>query len=239
MEVIFLAMEAKMRFDEWYPFLDEAAQFAVKIRRELHKWPEIGGRECKTADLIEEELKKMDLIPERVLPTGICARINSSESVKTKKTILLRADIDGLPITEETGLPFSSDRFGYMHACGHDVHTAILLGTALLLNRVKKPIDLNVKLIFQPDEENEGGARQMINQGILYTDDERERKVDMILGLHVMPDLSAGSIGFKYDKVHAASLMFKIKIIGIKSHGAEPHKGIDAITGAVQLISAV
>jgi len=227
-----------MHINQWYVFLDDAADAAVKIRRQLHRWPEIGGKEYRTAEIIEDVLKKLDLKVQRILPTGLVALLESGGKNSAKKTIAIRADMDGLPIIEKVKSPFSSERFGFMHACGHDVNMAVVLGTAMVLNEIKNLINIDVKYIFQPDEENQGGAKKMIEKGVLFSDNGDNQNTEVIFGVHAKPELPAGSIGIKYGKVHAASITFRIDVQGEKSHGAQPHMGTDAITAAAQMITA-
>lgn len=210
--------------------IQEAEKWAISLRHDFHRWPELGNEEYKTAERIRAELDSMGIETERMLQTGILGKINN---LPGKKTVALRADIDALPIQEAVKLPFSSERKGIMHACGHDVHTAVLLGTARVLNEIKNEINGNVKLIFQPAEETTGGAKRMMRKGCL------EPKTDYILGLHVKPDLPAGTIGIKYGKVHAASDSFRIEIKGKTSHGAYPEMGVDSIAAAAQIITGL
>jgi amidohydrolase len=206
----------------------EAGKWAVGLRQDFHRWPELGNEEYRTAERILLELSKLGIETERMLSTGI---VGSLEKKPGKKTVALRADMDALPINEAVILPFSSERKGIMHACGHDVHMAVLLGTARVLSKIKKDINGNVKFIFQPAEETTGGAKRMMQRGCL------EPKTDYILGLHVKPDLPAGTIGIKYGKVHASSDMFHITVKGKNSHGAYPEMGIDSIAAAAQIVT--
>lgn len=206
----------------------EAGKWAVGLRQDFHRWPELGNEEYRTAERILLELSKLGIETERMLSTGIVGYL---EKKPGKKTVALRADMDALPIHETVILPFSSERKGIMHACGHDVHMAVLLGTARVLSKIKNEINGNVKFIFQPAEETTGGAKRMIRRGCL------EPKTDYILGLHVKPDLPAGTIGIKYGKVHASSDMFHITVKGKNSHGAYPEMGIDSIAAAAQIVT--
>lgn len=208
----------------------EAAVWAVGLRQDFHRWPELGNEEFRTAERILEELNGLGIDAERLLPTGIVGTLKKTQG---RKTIALRADMDALPMQETISLPFSSERKGIMHACGHDVHMAVLLGTARVLSKIKDEINGNIKFIFQPAEETTGGARRMIKLGCL------EPKTDYVLGLHVKPDLPAGTIGVKYGKVHASSDMFHIAIIGKHSHGAYPELGIDSVVAASQLVTGI
>lgn len=208
----------------------KSEKWAIGLRREFHRWPELGNEEYQTAEKIKTELNNLGIDTERMLATGIVGNIINSSG---KKTVALRADMDALPIQEAITLPFSSERKGIMHACGHDVHMAVLLGTAMVLSNIKNDFNGNVKFIFQPAEETTGGAKRLVRKGCL------EPKTDYILGLHVRPDLPAGTVGFKYGKVHASSDSFQIEIKGKTSHGAYPEQGIDSIAAAAQIITGV
>lgn len=217
-------MVSHVKLDE---LVKEAEKWAVNIRQELHQWPELGNEECRTAERIKRELSTMEIDYQEMLATGVVGSIHKSAE---KKTVALRADMDALPMQEAVLLPFASRRKGIMHACGHDVHMAVVLGTARVLNEIKDELNGNVKFIFQPAEETTGGARRMIRRGCLNP------KTDFILGLHVKPDLPAGTIGIKYGKVHASSDTFQIIVKGKHGHGAYPEMGIDAIVAASQII---
>lgn len=208
----------------------EAGEWAVGLRQDFHRWPELGNEEYRTSERILWELDRLGVETQRMLSTGI---VGSLKKKQGRKTIALRADMDALPIQETTALPFSSERKGIMHACGHDVHMAVLLGTARVLSKIQNDINGNVKYIFQPAEETTGGAKRMIRRGCL------DPKTDFILGLHVKPDLPAGAIGIKYGKVHASSDMFKIAVKGKNSHGAYPELGIDSVAAASQLVTGI
>jgi amidohydrolase len=216
-----------MELDE---LVREAGKWAACIRKDFHRWPELGNEEYSTADRVQKELDHLGIKNMRMLATGVVGIINDN---RDKKTVALRADMDALPIRETVSLPYASERKGLMHACGHDVHMAVLLGTAMVLSKIKDEINGNVKLIFQPAEETTGGAKRMIRKGCL------EPKTDYILGLHVKPDLAAGTIGIKFGKVHASSDTFHIIVRGKNSHGAYPEAGIDAIAAAAQIITGV
>lgn len=202
----------------------------IEIRRKIHKEPELGFEETKTQELVSKYLNNLGIETNVVAETGVVGLLKG----KGNKTIAIRADMDALPIQEENDLPYSSLVPGKMHACGHDVHTAILLGTANLLSKMKDDLNGNVKFIFQPAEETTGGAKPMIDEGVL--DDP---KVDAIIGLHVDPDLNVGEIGLTRGKAYASSDMFDITIIGQSSHGAEPHKAVDPIVISANIINAI
>lgn len=218
--------------------VDETEEWAINLRRDLHRWPEIGNEEYRTNERVKQELENLGIITDQILTTGLVGILENTDKdiratmpINKKKVVALRADMDALPMQEEVFLPFASERKGYMHSCGHDVHMAILLGTAKVLSEIKDNINGTVKFIFQPAEETTGGAERMIQKGCLDNP-----KTDFILGLHVKPELPAGTIGIKYGKVHASSDMFKITVTGNKSHGANPELGIDAIVAASQIV---
>ena len=210
--------------------IKEAGKWAICLRQDFHRWPELGNEEYRTAERILAELSHLGIETERMLLTGI---VGSIKKIPAKKTVALRADMDALPIQESVSLPFASERKGMMHACGHDVHMAVMLGTAMVMSKIKDNINGNVKFIFQPAEETTGGAKRMIKRGCLSP------KTDYILGLHVKPDLPAGTIGIKYGKVHASSDMFQIIVKGKNSHGAYPELGIDAVAAAAQIVTGI
>ena len=186
----------------------------INLRREIHKWPEIAFEEYKTQEKIINHLKKYDVDYEIVAKTGVIASI---EGNLPGKTVAIRADIDALQVKEETGLPFESIRDGYMHACGHDAHTAIAMGTLLALLK-KRNFKGKVKFIFQPAEEKIGGARYFVEGS--YLDD-----VSAILALHLWPGLPQGTIGVKDGIFMASNDYFEIQIEGKSTHGARPHEG--------------
>ncbi len=211
--------------------LPAAVKKAIQIRREIHKWPEIGNEEHKTSEKIATELKALGIPFTRPFSTGI---VGVLEGGNKGPVIGLRADIDGLPVFENLRFPYSSERPGLMHACGHDVHTAILLGAADVLKKKINELSGTVKFIFQPAEETMGGAERMIDAGCL-----KDPAVDVIFGLHVKPEFVAGEIGLKRGKVHAFSDQFRIKVKGKTGHGAYPETGVDAIVAAAQIICSL
>ncbi|AEF16764.1 MULTISPECIES: M20 metallopeptidase family protein [Thermoanaerobacterium] len=202
----------------------------VDIRRKIHREPELGFEETKTSELIKKYLGSLGIETKTIAKTGVVGTIYGNG----QKTIAIRADIDALPIQEENDLPYASAVPGKMHACGHDVHTAIALGAAKLISKMKDKLDGNVKFIFQPAEETTGGAKPMLDAGVF--DDP---KVDAIIGLHVDPDLNVGQIGYTYGKAYASSDMFDINVIGKSSHGAEPHKSVDPIAISANIINMI
>ena len=208
---------------------DELLKKVCQIRKEIHACPETGNHEYYTADLIERVLKENGIETKRYLDTAVVGILHLG---KGGKTVALRADIDALPVEEKTGCAFASKNKGYMHACGHDVHTASLIGAALALAHDKEHLNGTVVFIFQPDEEGNGGAQRLIDAGAL-------NGVDAVFGCHVAPDLPEGTVGIRYGKFYAASDMFDVTITGKASHGAQPEKGIDALVAAARAVSAI
>jgi len=204
----------------------------VEIRRDFHKHPELGMAEYRTRDQIIKYLTAMDIPYEKdIANTAVVGFIEGSHP---GKTVALRADMDALPIQELNDVPYKSVYDGKMHACGHDAHTAILLGTAKVLKDMQKSLKGNVKLFFQPAEETVGGAKPMIEEGVM-----ENPKVEAVFGLHMAPDLPTGNIGLKYGQMNASSDTIKITIHGKNSHGASPHRGTDAIVIAAHVITAL
>ncbi len=205
----------------WLSIKDEV----ISLRHNIHKWPEIAYEEYKTQQKIIEVLKKYDVEYKIVAKTGVIATINGSAS---GDTVAIRADIDALLVGEETGLHFKSERNGYMHACGHDGHIAIAIGTLLALLK-KKEFSGKVKFIFQPAEEQIGGAKHFVEGK--YLDD-----VSCILALHLWPGLQQGTIGIKDGIFMASNDYFEIHVKGKSTHGARPNEGIDSIYVGVRIV---
>jgi len=205
----------------------------VKLRRELHQYPEIAYTEYKTSGIVARELKKLGLVVKTgIARTGATGLLN--KNVKGK-TVALRADMDALPVTEMTGLPFKSKNPGKMHACGHDVHMSGVIGAAKILSSLKDELQGKVKFIFQPSEEvTPGGAYPMIKAGVL-----ENPKVNGIFGLHSDSSIPIGKIGVKNGPMMAQADDFDITIIGKGGHGARPQDGIDAIVVASAVIQAL
>lgn len=206
----------------------------IAHRRWLHAHPELSGQEKNTADYIASALRQMGLTPaEHIGGHGVVAVINGRAD---GKCVGLRADFDALSIQEDTGLPFSSENPGVCHACGHDVHTAMLLGVAEVLNGMKDTFAGSVKLIFQPSEENatDSGAKKMIAEGVL-----EDPHVDAIFAQHVGPSYPTGSIALNKGPMSASSDRFFITIGGKSSHGSAPESGVDAVVIGAQVITAL
>ncbi len=208
---------------------EELFNYLCSIRQTIHQWPEPAFEEHKTAEVISEALKKIALWHKTgVAKTGIVARLNSE--LKGAPTVALRADMDALPIIENTGLPFSSKNQGYMHSCGHDGHIAILLGAATLLKEA--PPEGNVIFIFQPAEEGGGGAQHIIDAGVLDG-------VDMIFGGHIERHLEVGQIGIRKGIETSFTDAIEIKIVGKGGHAARPHETVDAVLIASLLVMSL
>lgn len=204
---------------------DEIFEWTRDIRRTIHQWPELGFKEEKTAEVISQALKKLGIKHQTgIARTGVVGRLITDEKAPT---VALRADIDALPITEDTGLPYASQNPGVMHACGHDGHVAIVLGAAAILK--ENPPEGNVVFLFQPAEEGEGGAKPMIEEGALDG-------VDVIFGGHIERDYQVGEIGIKTGVHTAYTDYFEIWITGKGGHAARPHEAIDSVLIASQLV---
>src|SRR5687767_9749714 len=217
----------------------------IEWRRHLHQYPELGNREFKTADYIEKHLRRLGLeVRTKVAKTGVVGILRGD---LPGATIGLRADMDGLPVTERVNLPFASKEkgeyngqpVGVMHACGHDTHVAMLLGTAEVLSSMKAKVPGTVVFIFQPAEEGppageEGGAPLMVKEGVMDNP-----KIDAIFGIHVNSQTEVGKIKYKSGAIMASSDWFQIKVKGRQTHGAYPWSGVDPIATAAQIINGL
>lgn len=203
----------------------------VAIRRDFHQNPELGEKEFRTQKKIKHYLDSWNIENHPCADTGVVGMIRGSHD---GKTVGLRGDIDALPITEDSGKTYCSIVPGVMHACGHDAHATILLGTAELLKEMEESLHGNVKFFFQPAEETVGGAERMVKEGCM-----KNPKVDYVLGLHVMPYIDVGKVEIKYGKLNASTDTIKIIIKGSSAHGAYPDKGIDAIVIAGHVITSI
>jgi amidohydrolase len=210
--------------------VEARTQELIALRRKLHEHPELAFEEHETAKAVAAFLSKVGIkFKSGVGKTGVVAVIEGS---RPGPTIGIRADMDALPILEQTGLPFASKVPGKMHACGHDVHTVIALGVAAALSEMRSELSGRVKLIFQPAEETLSGAQAMIADGVL--DDP---KMDVVLGYHNWPAVEAGKVGYNADVVMASADAFDITLKGREGHGAHPHMGIDALAAAAHLVT--
>lgn len=206
----------------------------VKWRRHLHQYPEIANQELRTTAFLKKELRGFGL---RILPlkmkTGVLAELKGKNIKKNGRTVALRSDIDALPITEQSGLPYASKIRGRMHACGHDVHMATVLGAAALLSELRDQINGTIRFIFQPAEEAPpGGAKFMIEEGAM-------NGVDTIFGLHVDPHLPTGIVGLCDGPMMAMVLDFDLFINGLGGHAARPQFAVDAVTTAAEVVTAL
>ena len=212
--------------------IEKFEEEVIRIRRDLHKHPEVGFDLERTSSIVSEKLNELGFdVKTNIAKTGVVGLLEGKED---GPTIALRADMDALPVKEKTGLQFASIEDNKMHACGHDGHTAILLGVAMVLSEIKEELNGKVKLIFQPAEEGPGGAKPMIEEGVM-----KNPGVDAILGLHIWLEIEAGKVGVKEGPLFASIDEVDIDIKGESSHGASPHLGVDAIVVSADLINAL
>ena len=210
----------------------EIAQHAIALRREIHRHPELGFEEERTARVVERELDALGIEHRRVATTGVVGVIRGALAGHTSG---LRADMDALPITEDSGEACASEIPGKMHACGHDAHTAMLLGAARELAATRATLHGNVVLLFQPAEEGPGGALPMIEAGVM----EQEPRIEAVTMLHVDARFETGTIGITPGPVNASADEFHLTITGVGGHGAAPHKAKDTIPCAAATILAL
>ncbi len=204
------------------------SQWIVDRRRELHRHPELMYEEVRTSQLVRDTLDEMGISYRYpVAQTGVLATLGDGEG----PCVALRADMDALPIHEEADVPFRSEVDGKMHACGHDCHTAMLLGAAQLLKRREREIRGTVKLLFQPAEEGGAGGRAMREEGVL-----EDPAVDRVFGLHVWPMLPSGSVGACEGVFLAAAGFLQITVHGTGGHAAMPHMTVDPLVTAAKIV---
>ena len=213
--------------------VDQVFTYTSNLRREFHRQPELGFQEIHTAEIILRELSKLDgfSIQSGIAETGIVALFKGASP---GKTILLRFDMDALPVTENTGVEYASKNEGIMHACGHDGHMAIGLTVAKLLAENYQDLPGQIKFIFQPAEEGLGGAQRMIEAGVL-----ENPKPDIVLGLHIWNEKEVGWLGISDGPVMSASETFQIEIKGKGGHGGKPHESVDPIVAAANIITSL
>jgi amidohydrolase len=216
-------------------YIEEARslfEYTRLLRRDFHMHPELGFQEVRTAGIVTRELNALGLeVTAGVGKTGVIALI---EGERPGPTVMLRADMDALPIQEQTGAEYASQNPGVMHACGHDAHTAIMLTVARLLQEHRRDLSGTVKLIFQPAEEGLGGAESMVADGVL-----ENPKPDWVLGLHVWNDRPVGWYGIVPGPFMAAADIFHVRITGKGGHAAQPHLTADPVAASAQVISAL
>ena len=209
--------------------LQEALPELVQVRRHLHRHPELSGHEQQTAALVAGELRRWGWeVCEGVGRTGVTAELGP----KGAPLVALRTDMDALPMEERTNLPYASCQQGWMHACGHDIHTTIGLGVAQLLARRQELLCSRVRLLFQPAEETAQGARWMREAGAMDG-------VEALFGVHVFPSLPVGTIGVRTGSLTAAAGELEIEVLGESGHGARPHQSTDAIWIAARVVSGL
>ncbi|NES65832.1 MAG: amidohydrolase, partial [Okeania sp. SIO2D1] len=214
------------------PEIRKLQPLLVEWRRHLHKRPELGFKEYLTGEFICQKLQEWGIEHQKgVAKTGILATIDSG---KPGPVLAIRADLDALPIQELNDVPYRSIHNGVMHACGHDGHTAIALGTAHYLATHRQDFNGIIKIIFQPAEEGPGGAKPMIEAGVLKNPD-----VDAIIGLHLWNNLPLGTVGVRSGALMAATERFNCTILGKGGHGAMPHQTVDSVVVAAQIINAL
>ena len=210
----------------------EIIKHTIDIRRRIHRNPELKYEEFETQKLVLQELESIGIKGKKIGGTGVAALIPGGKGKASGKVLMLRADMDALPVTEETGLPFQSENKGKMHACGHDTHVAMLLSAARLLK--EKPVGGPVKLCFQPAEEGGVGAQVMIDGGIL-----EDPPVGAAFGMHVWSGIPFGKMGLVFGPCMAAVDEFIVKIRGVGGHAAYPQKSVDPIYISAQIITAL
>lgn len=204
-------------------------EYTRSMRRDFHMHPEMGFQEVRTAGIVAQELRELGLeVTTGVAETGVVGIV---EGARPGPTALLRFDMDALPIHEETGAEYASQNAGVMHACGHDGHTAVGLTVARLLHAHRQELSGSVKLVFQPAEEGLGGAKRMVDEGVL-----ENPRPDVALALHVWNDKPLGWVGVTPGPVMAAAETFRIVVTGKGGHGAAPHLAVDPVLAASQIV---
>jgi len=212
--------------------IQELQPTIVELRRRLHQKPELGFREHLTSELISQKLQEWGIEHQTgIAQTGIVATIHGD---KPGKVLAIRADMDALPIQEQNDVPYRSQHDGVMHACGHDGHTAIALSVAFYLSQHRQDFTGTVKIIFQPAEEGPGGAKPMIEAGVL-----QNPQVDAIIGLHLWNNLPLGTVGVRNGALMAATESFRCTIQGKGGHGAIPQQTVDSILVAAHIVTAL
>tara|TARA_B110000046_G_scaffold154546_1_gene164523 strand:+ start:7382 stop:8665 length:1284 start_codon:yes stop_codon:yes gene_type:complete len=243
--LLLLSISLQSQNQKTIKLIDDVESKVIEWRRYFHEHPELSNREFNTAKKIAEHLRELGLeVQTGVAHTGVVGILRGGEK---GKVVALRADIDALPVTERTPVSFASKvrstyngvDTGVMHACGHDSHIAILMGTAEVLSKIRKDIKGTVKFIFQPGEEGvpkgeNGGAKMMVEEGVL-----RNPSVDAIFGLHIKAITDVGLITYKPGGIMAASQGFEISVKGKQSHGSRPWEGVDPIVISAQIINGL
>jgi amidohydrolase len=203
----------------------------IEIRRHLHSHPELSGQEQQTAAYVAGVLSSCGLrVKEAIGKVGVVGELEGKG--QDRRLLAIRTDMDALPIQERTDLEFASRKPGIMHACGHDVHTTVGLGTAMVLSQIGDALPGTIRFLFQPAEEIAQGAEWMVQDGVMDN-------VNAILSVHVFPSIPAGKVGIRYGALTAAADDLELTIVGESGHGARPHEAIDAIWIAAQVITAL
>lgn len=211
--------------------INKNKDYVINLRRYFHENPELSWKEVNTSKRIQKEMDEMGIPYEIIKEIGVIGHIKGKGE---GKKLGIRSDIDALPVKEETGLPFASKNEGVMHACGHDAHISILLGTAKILNDLKDEFNGEILIIFQPAEE------YIQDSGAKYLSQVPEIKsLDRIIGLHIWGDIDSGSASLKEGPIMASADTFDIYIKGISGHGASPHKSIDPIIAGSMVVNAL
>ena len=211
-------------------YVTELTEELIELRRDFHRHPELGFEEYRTSKVIEEYLQSLGLKTEKVAKTGVVALLRGEKSAEGP-VLLMRADIDALPVQEETQLPFSSENANVMHACGHDAHIAMMLVAAKILSQHTASFAGSIKFVFQPNEEV-AGAQVMIDEGVL-----ENPHVDAAMGVHIWSPLPSGTIGIKSGAVTSSMDVFKVTIQGRGGHTGYPDSAVDPVICASQIIS--
>ena len=206
---------------------DPYKDYVVEMRRHFHMNPELSLEEYETTEFVAKELDKIGVPYERLTKTGLIATIQGKSS---GKTVALRSDMDALNVTQKNDVSYKSKNEGKMHACGHDAHTAILLGAAQILNDMKDTFQGTVNLVFQPAEEVAAGAKDLMAAGDWYS------KVDNFFGAHVWSGLESGKVSVEAGQRMAAADLFKIKVTGKSGHGSMPHQTVDSVVVASAIV---
>ena len=212
--------------------IDRILSEITNIRHVIHRNPEIAVKEHQTAELIRKSLKPTDIrLLEPFLETDV---VGILEGKGKGKNVTLRADIDALPIQEKTDLAYASQKDGFMHACGHDGHTAMLIGAALVLNKFRNEFNGSVRFVFQPGEEIVAAGKDLVEKGAL-----KDPRPDAVVALHAYPDIGEGVIASRPGVMLAAADFFKVEIKGKGAHGARPENSIDPVLTAARVVEAL
>ncbi len=204
----------------------------IELRRDFHRHPELGFQEERTAAIVAKTLTDLGLdVTTGVAKTGVIGLLRGTSA---SPVLMLRFDMDALPITEETGAPYASEEPGKMHACGHDSHVAVGLSVARLLSARRDQIQGTVKFVFQPAEEGDGGAMHMVAEGVM-----EEPNPDYVLGMHVWNEMPVGWYSLTPGPMMAGAEIFSVTITGKGGHGASPHQSVDPIVAAAQIVNAL